>query len=201
MSRASIISLVAVTLCAAGTAYWLKASERQAVPPSSAVRPKVWPKPTEPPPASPDYHELEERVPSEEDIEREAGEHNAVLERHIERALLGNDAQEREAAFVYLLPELLQVDPDRVVGLMSRLKPGEARDTLRTEVAQLWVHQDPAAAMRWMKSLDEPERRGAAIVAVTALAPYEPVQANTIAREFDVRSEETVRRLLSAADL
>jgi hypothetical protein len=200
MSRTSIISIVAVSLLAAGTAYWLKASEGQAVPASSAKRPKVWPKPTEPPPASPNYHDLEESVPSEEDIEREASEHTAMMERDVERALLSGNAQDLEAAFVYLLPELLQVEPDRLLGLMARLEPGEAQDTLRREVVQVWVHQDVPAAMRWMKSLDEPERRALAIVAVTALAPFEPGQASAIAREFGVGSEEVVRRLLSASE-
>jgi hypothetical protein len=200
MSRTSIISIVAVTLLAAGTTYWLVAAESQAVPASSAKRPKVWPKPTEPPPASPDYHDIKESVPSEEDIERDASEHSAVSEREIERALLSGNAQEREAAFVYLLPELLQAEPERVLGLMARLEPGDPRNTLQGEVVQLWVHQDSSAAMRWMKSLDEPERRAAAIVAVTALAPFEPAQASAIAREFDVGSDEMVRRLLSATE-
>jgi hypothetical protein len=199
MSRTSIISIVAVTLVAAGTAYWLVAGEAQDVPASSAKRPKVWPKPTEPPPASPNYHEIKESLPSEEDVEREAAEHTAVLEYKIERALLAGNAQDREAAFVYMLPALLQMEPDRVLELMARLEPGDPRNMLRKEVAQLWVHQDTPAATRWMKSLDEPDRRATAIVAVTALAPFEPGQASAMARDFDVGGEEMVRRLLSAA--
>ena len=70
MSRISIISIVAVTLLAAGTAYWLNASEGER---SRAERPRTWPKPTEPPPASPNYTDVKESVPSEADIERTTG--------------------------------------------------------------------------------------------------------------------------------
>jgi hypothetical protein len=201
MSRISIISVVAVTLLAAGTAYWLHAKEAQEVPASSAKRPKVWPKPTEPPPASPDYQDVEEPLPTEEDIEREALEYPAALEQTLEKALLAGDAQAREAAFVYVLPELLQVEPERVVSLFDRLEPGDPRDLLRREMAQSWIHVDAQAATRWMKSLDEPDRREAAVVAVTALAPFEPGQAGAIARDFGVGKEERLRKLLSVANL
>jgi hypothetical protein len=198
MSRISIISLVAVTLLAAGTGYWLRANE---VPASSAKRPKVWPKPTEPPPASPDYQDVNEPVPTEADIDRAIQEYTTKAEQTIERALLAGDAQRREAVFSYLLPELLQMEPDRVLGLLARLEPGPPRDMLRKEIAQLWIHQDAAAAARWLKSLDETERRETAITAVTSLAPFEPAQASAIARELEVGSEERVRRLLTAARL
>jgi len=198
MSRISIISIAAVALLAAGTAYWLNASE---VPRSRAERPRVWPKPTEPPPASPNYHDLKEAVPSEADIERATQEYPLKAEQTIERALLAGDAQDREAAFAYLLPELLQTEPERVLGLLARLEPGTARDTLRREIAQLWIHQDTAATARWLKSLDDTERRETAVTAVTALAPFEPEQARALARELDVSSEERIRRLLTAAAL
>ena len=198
MSRTSLISIIAVTLVAAGSAYWLHASESSQGERSRAERPRVWPKPTEPPPASPNYHDLDEAVPSEEDIERAAQEYTTKAEQTLERALLSDNAQDREAALVYLLPELLQMEPDRVLALLARMEPGPARDTLRQEVAQIWVHQDAQAAARWLKSLEGAERREAAVAAVTSLAPFEPAQAAAIARELEVGSEERVRRLLSS---
>jgi len=198
MSRISIISIVAVTLLAAGTTYWLNASESE---PSRAKRPDVWPKPTEPPPASPNYHDVNESVPSEADIERTTQEYPAKAEQTIEQALLAGNAQDREAAFAYLLPELLQSEPDRVLGLLARLKPGKARDTLLMEIAQQWIHQDTAATARWLKSLDETERRETAVTAITSLAPFDPAQARALARELEVGSEERVRKLLTSAVL
>ena len=198
MSRISIISIVAVTLLAAGTAYWLNASEGER---SRAERPRTWPKPTEPPPASPNYTDVKESVPSEADIERTTQEYPAKAEQTIEKALLAGNAQDREAAFAYLLPELLQSEPDRVLGLLARLEPGKARDTLCKEIAQQWIHQDTAATARWLKSLEGAERRETAVTAITALAPFDPTQASALARELEVGGEERVRRLLISAVL
>ena len=52
-----------------------------------------------------------------------------MIELEIERALHGRDPQQREAAFTFVLPELIQVEPKRVVALFERQKPGEARET------------------------------------------------------------------------
>jgi hypothetical protein len=198
MSRISIISIAAIPLLAAGTTYWLNASE---VERSRAERPRVWPKPTEPPPASPNYQDVKEDVPTEADIERTSQEYPLKAEQTIERALLSGNAQDREAAFAYLLPELMQMEPERVLGLLARLAPGPARDTLRMEIAQLWIHQDLAATERWLRSLAGVERRETSVAAVTSLAPFEPQQARALARELEVGSEERVRRLLTSAAL
>jgi hypothetical protein len=186
--------MVTVTLLAIGTAYWLDAGERP------VERPKVWPKPTEPPPASPNYRDTKERMPSEEDIERDARERPAMLEREIERALLAGNAEQRETAFAVLLPELLQVEPRRLVDLVARMEPGEPRDTLRVEIASLWIQQDAQAATRWLKSLDKGDRREAAVAAVTSLAPSDPDQARALVREFDLGRDARLRELLSATE-
>lgn len=198
MSRISLISIVAVSLLAAGTTYWLNASE---VERSRAERPRVWPKPTDPPPASPNYTDVKEEVPSEADIERAAQEYPLKAEQTIERALLSGNDLDREAAFHYLLPELMQSEPERVLGLLARLEPGKARDILCREIAQLWIHQDTAATARWLKSLEGVERRETAVIAITSLAPFEPEQARALARELEIGSEERVRRLLTSAAL
>jgi hypothetical protein len=188
MRNPFITSLLAVTLITLSTAC---------SPEEGYKRPKVWPKPTEPPPASPIYHDVDEKMPSEEEIERAAGEYYSILETELERALMGNDLVRRETVFVHILPELLQVEPDRVIALHARLKPGEPRETLGTEIAQLWASSDAPAAARWMRTLEEDERRSAAMAAVTTLAPWEPRAALQIADEFDLEKEKTLRELLA----
>jgi hypothetical protein len=187
MPKNLVTTLLAVTLLLLSTAC---------SPEEGYKRPKIWPKPTDPEPASPVYHELKERMPSEEEIARDAAEHNARLEEAIESTLKDGDLVERETVFVHVLPELLQVEPQRLVALHARLAPGEPRDTLRIEMARLWASTDPPAAMRWMKSLDENERRTAATAAVTTLAPWDPRTASALAGEFGLEREDGIRKLL-----
>jgi hypothetical protein len=174
----SIIAVTAVALFAAvGTAWRLDAREAR----------KPYPKATPPPPASPDFTDLKEPVPDAREIEAQARDHNAQLERQIERALVARDPQQREAVFTFLLPELLQVEPERVVAMVARQEPGEARDVLRDEVAQQWISRDRDAAIRWMKSFtDQREQLHAARVAVDSLAAIAPEQAIYVAHQFQV---------------
>lgn len=147
-------------------------------------RPKVWPKPTPPPDASPVYQDVKERVPDEEDLEDDAASYYGRMQRELGESLKSSDAQKREAAIVFLLPELLQVEPRRVVDMYDGLAPGAARDVLRTEIARLWASQDFPAAVAWMKSLEGKERQLAAYQAVDSLLPYEPARATSLIREF-----------------
>jgi hypothetical protein len=179
--------LTAVTLVALGAACGPNANEAK----------RRWPKPTPPPDASPIYHDVQERVPTEEEIERVAREHPARLESEIAGALVGNDAQRRETAFVFMLPELLQVEPRRLVDMHARLERGRARDELRTEITRLWIGRDAGAAVSWMKSLDDGERRAAAIVAATELAPYAPQEAMRLVEQFGLGREQQLRKVLS----
>ncbi len=161
-------------------------------------RPKVWPKPTEPPPASPIYHDVGEKVLTEAEVDGAAGEYYNILAAELERALMGDDLVRRETVFVHILPELLQVEPDRVVGMHARLKPGEPRKTLCSEIAQRWASSDPPAAARWMRTLEGDERRLAAVTAVTTLAPWERRAALRFADEFGLEKEEGLRKLLTS---
>jgi hypothetical protein len=189
MKPTSIATLVVATLFAIGTACWLGARERAPL--------KPYPKATPPPPASPIYTESREPAPSLEDIEREAREHDARVEASIERALHARDPMARETAFTFLLPELLQVAPGRAVDLFARQKPGEARDVLRMEIARQWIIRDRDAAMRWIGSLDDPERRAAAADAVRELAPVAPEQAIHVADAFGIgRDDGAIDRLV-----
>src|SRR4051812_313669 len=165
----SIVAVTAVALFAAvGAAWRLDAREGR----------KPYPKATPPPPASQKFTDLKEPVPDEREIEAQARDHNAQLERQIERALAARDPQQRETVFTFLLPELLQVEPERVVSMVARQEPGEARDVLRDEVAQQWITRDRDAAIRWMKSFeDQGEQLHAARVAVESLAAIAPEQA------------------------
>ncbi|HEU4780801.1 MAG TPA: hypothetical protein VFS58_13045 [Steroidobacteraceae bacterium] len=150
-----------------------------------AARP--WPKPTPPPPPSPIYTQSAELAFSEEEIAGLARDHNLRLEQEIERALIGRDPGDREAAFTFLLPELVQVDPGRVAAMVAEQKPGEARDTLRTEVTRQWIAQDLDAAVRWMKTLPEDERRASAETAIASIAAHSPREAMALAKEFGIK--------------
>lgn len=161
------------------------------------VRPKIWPKPTEPEPASPIYHEVDEWIPSEEDIAREARDHNALLTEELARALSTKDLIRRETVFVHILPELLQVEPQRLVELHARLEPGDSRELLCTEMAEQWSSSDPVAAARWMKSLEKEERHSAAVAALTNLVSREPATALLLADALDLEKGDPVRRLLA----
>jgi hypothetical protein len=164
-------------------------------------RPKVWPKATPPPDASPIYRDLEEPVPGEKEIEDDAASYYGRMASQFAAALTSGDAQRREAATVFLLPELLQVEPERVVDLHEGLVPGASRDLLRTEIARQWSSQDLRAAGMWMKSLKEAERRLAVYEAVDSLLAYEPGQAMALIREFGLEKDERLRkRLATLAD-
>jgi hypothetical protein len=179
------ITIVAVTVlalgAAIGTAYRLDAREAR----------KPYPKATPPPPASQVFAPAKEPAPDQAQIEAQARDHNAQLEQVIDRALAARNPQQRETAFTFVLPELLQVEPQRVVALLERQEPGEARDTLRDEVARQWVTRDRDAAIQWMKSLDdEAERRHAAQLAVGSLAAYAPDQAIYVADQFGIGRDD-----------
>jgi hypothetical protein len=181
MKPNSIITLVAATLFGVGTAYWsLSANESR----------RPWPKPSPPPPPSPIYTPSRERTQSTEEIARQARDHNQALALEIERALVSTNAQKREAAFTFLLPELVQVDPARLVAMVAHQEPGEARDTLRTEVVRQWISADAPAAIAWMKTLDPDERRASATTAVAAVAAHDLGEAIELADEFDVGSAD-----------
>jgi hypothetical protein len=189
MTHIRISSLVCLALLSLGTAC---SSEAE----GTYQRPKVWPKPTEPPPASPIYHDVDEWIPTEEDIERAAREHNALLTAEVEKALATTDLARRETVFAHIVPELLQVEPQRLVDLHARLQPGRPRELLGAELARQWTHSDAPAATRWINSLKGVERRAAAVAAVTSVAFRDPRLALALADEFQVEHEEPVRQLI-----
>ena len=156
MRPISLFSLVLVTVLGVGATFWIDAGEKPR---------RHWPKPTPPPPPSPIYTPSREHAWSEQEIALQAREHNARLETELESALNSKDAQRREAAFVFILPELVQVEPLRVVAMVARQRPGEARDTLLNEVTRAWLARDPDEATRWMKTLAENERQASTATA------------------------------------
>jgi hypothetical protein len=107
----------------------------------------------------------------------------------IERALMSDNPQLREATFNVALPELLDSNPQRVIELVAR-QQGEARDLLRDEVARQWIRKDRDAAKIWMGSLEGEERKSSAIVAMRTLAAIEPAQAVAVADEFEVGRDD-----------
>jgi hypothetical protein len=177
MRSISIVSLVLATLLGVGAAYWTDGGEKPR---------RHWPKPTPPPPASPLFTTSAEHAWSEEEIAQQARDHNAQLEMEIERALASHDAQRREAVFTFILPELVQVDPSRLVAMVARQRSGEARDTLRSEVTRQWLARDSVAAVEWMKTLPEDERRANADTVVDIMLANSPDEAVALADELGI---------------
>jgi hypothetical protein len=175
----SFANLALVTLLGLGATFCTDASEKTR---------RHYPKPTPPPPPSPIYTESKEHVQSEEEISQMAANHNARLADELESALLSKDPARREAAFVFILPELVQVDAQRVVEMVARQPMGEPRDTLRTELTRAWVARDPAAAMKWMKALPHQERRASGAAAVDFIFPQNPTGAAALANELGIAS-------------
>jgi len=146
-----------------------------------------YPKATPPPPPSPEFTPSPERAPTEKEIDKATRQHYAELAMAIERALVARNPEQRETAFTFLLPELLQVEPQRVVEMVKKQEPGEARDALRNEVARQWIMRDREAAAAWIKSLEnKAERHDAAEIAVTTLAAVAPDQAIEVADQFGI---------------
>jgi len=192
----SIVAVLMLTLVAFGTAC---GNDQDRAFTDISKRPDKWPKPTDPPPASPIYHDVKERVPTEEEIDRESRERPATLAAGIEGALLNGDALAKEMAFVYLLPELLQVEPARLLDLHSRLEPGAARSLLATEIARQWMSRDPPAATRWIGKLEGVERRAAVMATVRDLVPWSPGAARGLVEQVGLGQEAEIRRLLAPA--
>ena len=151
----------------------------------SGQKPKRhYPKATPPPPPSPIYTESKEHVPGEKEIAEMASSHYARLESELESAVISRDRDRREAAFVFILPELVQVEALRVAEMLERIPKGEPRETLRKELTRSWVAQDPPSAIRWMKTLPDHERRASAAVAVDELIAYSPSLAADLAEDL-----------------
>jgi len=185
MRSISFANLAIATLLSLGATFCSDAGEKPR---------RHYPKATPPPPPSPIYTESSEHVQSEEEISRMAANHHARLADELEGALHSKDSRRREAAFVFILPELVQVDAQRVVEMVARQPRGEPRDTLRTELTRAWVSRDPAAAMKWMKTLPHQERRANGAVAVDLMFPQSPAKAAALADDLGMASLVRERR-------
>lgn len=108
----------------------------------------------------------------------------------IERALVAADPQQRETAFNSLLPELLREDPGSAVAMVARLAPGEPRDALRDEVTRQWITLDREAAIEWIGTLWEAEKKASAVTAMRTLAASSPAQAVAVAEQFGVGRDD-----------
>jgi hypothetical protein len=135
-------------------------------------------------------------MPTPEDIARVAEQHTARLQREIEQALASQDNDRIEAVIVFLLPELLQVEPRRVVSMVAGMTPGKGRDRLRDAVARQWVVMDQRAATEWIRSLEDDDRRASARQALTTLRPIDPAQATLLVKDLALeRLEESLQRV------
>jgi len=116
----------------------------------------------------------------------------------IERALVARDSGQRETAFAFLLPELIELQPERLVAMVARQEPGESRDALRDEVVRQWIVRDREAATAWMGSLeDEAEREASATLAMRTLAASSPADAIEVADQFGIgRDDGTLEHMV-----
>lgn len=116
----------------------------------------------------------------------------------IERALVARDPQQRETAFVFLLPELIDIEPARVIALVARQDPGETRDALRDEVVRTWIARDRDAAVAWIGTLEnEAELEAAATTAMRTLAATAPADAIDVADQFGIgRNDGSLEHLV-----
>jgi hypothetical protein len=139
----------------------------------------------------------EHPAPPAAQLDRPAPERNRELALAIERALVARDPKQRETAFAFILPELIDQDPQRVIAMVARQEPGDARDTLRDEVARQWITKDRDAAVAWMKSFDRAESEASATIAVRTLAAIAPSQAIYVADQFGIgRSDGSLEHMV-----
>jgi hypothetical protein len=129
-------------------------------------------------------------APSANEVALTAQERNRQLAIAIERALVSRDSQHRETAFNFVLPELLREEPDRVIAMVARQEPGDARDALRDEVARQWIIKDRDAAIEWMNSLEHADRTASATIATRTLAGSNPTQAIAVAAQFGIGRDD-----------
>lgn len=139
---------------------------------------------------APIHSPIKQSAPSANEIAPATQERNRQLAIAIERALVSRDSQHRETAFNVVLPELLREEPNRVAAIVARQEPGEAREALRDEVARQWITKDRDAAIEWMNSLEQADRRASATIATRTLAAIEPAQAVAVADQFGVGRDD-----------
>jgi hypothetical protein len=139
---------------------------------------------------APIHLQIMQRAPAANEIVSATPERNQQLAMTIERALVSRDSQQRETAFNFVLPELLREAPDRVIAIVARQEPGEARDALRDEVARQWITKDRDAAIEWMNSLEQADRTASATIAMRTLAAIDPAQAIAVADQFGVGRDD-----------
>jgi hypothetical protein len=70
--------------------------------------------------------------------------------------------------------------------MVARQRSGEARDTLRSEVTRQWLARDSVAAVEWMKTLPEDERRANADTVVDIMLANSPDEAVALADELGI---------------
>src|SRR5262245_39067566 len=116
MRTKTLLATVALSLVVGGSALFLNAREQPRKP---------YPKATPPPPAAPVYIPSTDKVPTEAEVDLALAMRDDVLLGTVARALDTRDAQAREAAFSFLLPQLIDTIPQRLVELFDR-QTGEA---------------------------------------------------------------------------
>jgi hypothetical protein len=113
------------------------------------------------------------------------------LARDISRAFESGNAEERERALMEWLPALVKLDARAAVALLENVEPGVTRDELRSRVTRLSTAADPAGAIEWAASLEDPnERKSVATEMTSQLAASDPAAAIEVAQQFDIGHDD-----------
>lgn len=174
-STSTLVSIALAAALAVGAAYFFGDGETRESPATANTSLP----PDSPTPASTTTHEPRDSV-----------ERHRQIALEIERALVSADPRQRETAFNELLPELIREEPERASAMVAKQEPGETRDLLRDEVTRQWIRSDPEAAVAWLGSLPEDERKAGATTAVRTLAASSPAQAIEVADRFGLGRDD-----------
>ena len=187
MKRTSFILISAALVVGLSAGYWFDGRE---------TRPQEFTPPVAV--ASPSAAAVSKRVASLGATSVAADARVQQIALAIDRALVARDPRQRETAFTFLLPELLELQPERVIVMVAQQEPGETRDALRDEVVRQWIVRDRDAAIAWMGSLDdEAERQASATLAMRTLAATSPAEAIEVADQFGIgRDDGTLEHIV-----
>lgn len=176
MKRISAIA-GSIALVAAATGAMVLLGTGKERPPESAS----------PPPAEASFAASAARATTPAEFRDAPPTRNEQIALAIERALVARNPHQRETAFAFLVPELIELDPDRIVAMVARQEQGETRIALRDEVVRAWIVRDRAAAVEWLSTFeDEGERKACAMIAMRTLAASSPPLAIEVADQFAI---------------
>lgn len=119
------------------------------------------------------------------------------LQLEIGRALASADDEERERAYLQLLPKLIATDPAAMKRLVANYPAGLIRQQLLRNTAHAWSAVDLQGALAWAKGVTEDdERAAAASEIVSQVGQTDPGHAIEVADVLGIgRNDGTVEHI------